>query len=308
MNGFQSEAYKNYLESHTRLNNFTKIFTVAIDFLYNSIEDEIELSELINDLILRSGERWTPRVIKSPQIELENLKNDLIKSAIIWVYSAFDVYFRQIEGILSTHFEKQESNSDEDEDDDDYIKRKTHKVTELYTKLNWDISEVEDLIIVLKFYDAIRHSVAHESGKPSRELIEIANDNRFKESIRNWKTKFPKKSISPPPIVTNVAIQLKPHHSILYSETCLRIASDINNKLFTILGEKYFINKIIKIHLLEVGKLTEPECQNLTRYLVYHLKNDYNISVKPYEKVFTDLSTEKIAKYKKRYHTLKNIN
>ena len=305
MMDFQSQSYKNYLEAHTRLNNYTKILSVAVDYLFKSKETDEELSELLNDLILKSGERWTPRVIKNSKDELISLKNDLIKSAIIWVYSAFDIYFKQIEGMLSAFFSKEPENkhsieSSEGEDSQ-------HKVIELYEKLNWDITKIETILEVVKFYDALRHSIAHNLGTPSGKLIEIANSPEFKNAITTWKTKFPKKIISPPPIVKNDSIELSPHHSILYSDACLRVACDINEKLFEQLGLKYFIDKTLKKHLLEVSSLTEPKCTDFARYMIYHLKNDFNISINPYSKINDYyMDGELIKQYKKRYYTLKN--
>ncbi|OAD43836.1 hypothetical protein [Polaribacter atrinae] len=299
MTDFKSESYTNLLESHTRLNNYIKISTVSVDYLYNSKEDNKELSNLINSLILNSGERWTPRVIKEPKKQLELIKNDLTKSAIVWVYSAFDIFFKQVQGILSEHFIIKDDKSLNEDD-------KQHKILELYKKLNWDNKEIKTYLPILKFYESIRHCTAHNMGKPSLKLIELSKSNDFKEAITNWKTKFPKKKISAPPIIKDNIITLKPHHTIIYSETCIRIAKDLNLKMFNKLGLEYFIDKTIQKHLLSNNKLTDPKCQNLTRYLVYHLKKEINISITPYENIFKYYNEEQIEDYKKRYSSIKN--
>lgn len=303
MTDFKSESYKNLLESHTRLNNYIKISTVSVDYLYNSKEDNKELSHLINDLILSSGERWTSRIIKEPKKELELIKNDLTKSAIVWVYSAFDIFFKQVEGILSAHFKINDDKSKIKNEDD-----KLHKVLELYKKLNWNTNKIDAYLSILKFYESIRHCTAHNIGKPNSKLLELSESNDFKEAILNWKTKFPKKKISAPPIIKDNIITLKPHHTIIYSETCIRIAKDVNLKMFDELGLEYFINKTIQKHLLSNDKLTEPKCQNLTRYLVYHLKKDINISINPYKNIFQNYDEKQINDYKKRYNTKKTAN
>ena len=87
-------------------------------------------------------------------------------------------------------------------------------------------------------------------GYPNSRLIEISKNDEFKEAMKNWETKFKNRSISPPPIIEKSLIALKPHHAILYSETCRRIAKDINNKLYEELGEKFFVEKTIKKHLV----------------------------------------------------------
>lgn len=304
MTEFKSEPYKIYLESHTRLNNYIKISTVAVDFLFNSKENDSDLSLLLNDLILKSGERWTPRVIKDSKNEVDALKNDLVKSAIIWVYSAFDVFFRQMEGILSPYFKITEIDCDKKSEDTS----RANKVLELYQKLKWDTSDITYLIFMLRFYELLRHLIAHNMGKPNDKLIEIANSEDFINSILNWKTKFPKKKISPPPIIQDQKIELRPHHSIIYSEVCLRIAKNINQKTFEVLGLQFFIEKTFKRHLLNVDHLTKPECENLTRYIVFHIKSDFNISINPYDKIYDFFPDDNLIQdYKRRYNSLKNI-
>lgn len=296
MKNFESKPFKNYLSSHTKLNNYIKISTVAVDYLYNSKENDEELSVLINDLILESRESWTSRNIKNSKEELTALKNDLTKSAIIWVYSAFDVFFKKIEGMLSENFSKKE-------DDEN-----SHKVIELYEKLNWKTNQIDNLLPILKFYESLRHSIAHNIGIPSGKLYEISKSDSFEKSISNWKTKFPNKNISPPPLIKETIIELKPHHSIMYSETCLRISKDIDKKIFETLGINYFIDRTIKKHLVNTEKLTEPNCINYKRYIVYHLFNDYKIRIMNYDDIYNIYDDgEKLKLHKKRYLTMKTF-
>lgn len=303
MKKFESKAFTNYLYSHTRLNNYIKITTVAVDHLYNSKEKDEDLSTLISDLILNSGERWTAREIKNSKEELIALKNDLTKSAIIWVYSAFDVFFKKIEGILSHRFSKDNNTSNDDDDDENF-----HKIIDLYKKLNWNTEQIDTLLPILKFYESLRHSVAHNVGIPSGKLFKLSKSDDFNKAILNWKTKFPNKKISLPPIIKEKIIELKPHHSIMYSETCLRISKDINEKIFDKLEINYFIDKVIKKHLLNTEKLTHPNCMNYKRYLVYHLNNDYKIKIDNYDKIYNIYDgEEKLKQHKKRYHSMKNI-
>ena len=301
MKKFESKPFKNYLSSHTKLNNYIKISTVAVDYLYNSKENNEELSALLNDLILKSGERWTSRNIKKPKEELSELKNDLTKSAIIWVYSAFDVFFKKVEGMLSENFNKKDEKKTEEGEEEN----KQHKIIELYQKLNWSTNQIDGLLPILGFYESLRHSVAHNVGIPSGKLYSLSESEKFKESISNWETKFPKRKISPPPIIKEKIIELKPHHSIMYSETCLRISKDINNKILETLGVKYFIEKTVKKHLINKEELSKPNCSNYQRYIVFHLNNDYKISIKKYNEIYDD--DEKLKLDNKRYDTMKNI-
>ncbi len=308
MENFKSEPFKKFLHSHTRLNNYIKVSIVAVDFLYKSKEDAKELSEHINTLILEAGERWTPRIIKNIENEVTQLKNDLSKTGIIWVYSAFDVFFKQAEGQLSSFFPK----SSEDKnvcEEQDLEEKKESKIISLYKKLNWPIDNIEGVLPVLKFYEVLRHCVAHNMGRPTEKLFGISRSDDFQSAIKNWETKYIKKKISDPPIVTNESIELKPHHSIMYSETCLRIATDINTRIFEKFGLNYFIGLTIKNYLVEPSILKKPECENFSRYIVYHLKQDFDILITPYDKIYEYYSEDKLKKqHKLRYLTLKNIS
>jgi len=308
MNKFQSEAYQNFIQSHIRLNYYVKISSGAVLCLHNSYTEPNKLSKKINEIIVSAGERWTPAIIKNTHNELMLITNDLSKSGVIWAYSAFDVFFKKVEGYLSGHFKSEKSTSEEETDD------KAHKIIELYEKLSWNQSKIVKLLPILKFYESLRHSVAHNVGRPSGKIIQIYNSKEFMDAINEWKTKFPDRQLSPPPIITNSTIELKPHHPIMYSETCLRIASDINLNLIKQLGRKHFIERTIKKHLYDTSSLSEPFCQNLTRYIAFHLNNDYKIVLQNYNdiyEVFDDLEKEdreqKIKDCKRRYHTLKNI-
>lgn len=309
MENFKSQPFQKFLDSHTRLNNYIKVSTVAVDFLYKSKSDSKELSEQINKLILDAGERWTPRIIKNVENELTQLKNDLSKTGIIWVYSAFDVFFKQVEGQLSGFFPKSPEDKNNSNEDDVEEKKET-KIISLYTKLGWTLDNIKGILPVLKFYELLRHCVAHNMGHPTEKLVEISNSEDFKSAIENWETKYIKKKISDPPIVTSEILELKPHHCIMYSETCLRIASDINNRIFEKFGLNYFIGLTIKTHLIEPSKLKNPECENFSRYIVYHLKQDFDILVTPYAKIFDYYNNDDklIKQHKSRYLTLKKIS
>lgn len=305
MENFKSFPLQKFLDAHTRLNNYIKVSTAAVDFLYKSTTDTQELSNRINGLILESGERWTPRIIKNPGFELVQLKNDLSKTGIVWVYSAFDVFYKQTEGILSEYFTKSaEGKEDSDEDEE----KKESKIKALYDKLGWATDKIDRILPTLRFYETLRHCVAHSMGRPSEKLISISKSEEFITSIEKWETKYVKKNISAPPIITDDNIELKPHHPIMYSETCLRIASDINNKMFeTLGGVNYFIGLTIKSHLTSQKKLTTPHCKDFTRYIVYHLKKDYNISITKYNDIYNYYKSEKAKdEDKNKYLSLKN--
>lgn len=308
MKNFKSKPFQIYSDAHTLLNNYIKVSAASIDHLYNSKTDNQELSELISQLIINAGERWTKKIIINPKEELDRLKNDLVKTGMIWVYSAFDVFYKQIEGLLSARFK---SVSDDKLNEginarDDNNDERDSKIVELYKKLSWQTDNISNLLPILKFYEQLRHCVAHRSGKTSKKLLEISNSDAFKNAIENWETKFPGKTISNAPCVNDNQIDLKPHHCIIYSETCLRIAKDINQKLFSEFGINHFIKIVVKNHLLSDDCLSIPYCESYIRYLVYHLNADFNIGLKSYKEVllYTD-SKDELERHQKLYQQLK---
>lgn len=310
MTNFKSLPFQNFIYSHTHLNNYIKISTAAIDYLYNSKQNSDELSDDINKLILAAGERWTPRIIKNPTLELSQLKNDLSKTGIIWVYSYFDVFFKQIEGQLSGFFsnstETTEKTTDDDEEDDE--EKRESKIISLYHKLGWSTDKIKGILPVFKFYIILRHCVAHNVGRPSEKLVSMSKHKDFIDAIENWETKYTKKKISNPPTITYEEIELKPHHAIMYSEACLRIATDINEKIFEKFGINHYIGLTIRTHLSFPSKLTVPHCSNFSRYIAYHLKNDYQIAIPKYDDIYGYYNGNEvqIKQDKQRYLTLKN--
>ena len=268
MSNFTSRPLKNFHNFHTELNNYVKISTSSIDYLYNSSTCNTELAELINKLVLESGERWTPKLIKNPKEDLIKLRNDLTKTSIMWVYSSFDVFFNQVSGMLSESIDR---NDDEEET------LKSSKLLKLYEKFEWDTSEIINLIPIFVFYNHIRNCVVHNMGVPTKNIIKLRDSESFIEAIKAWKTKYPKKKISDSPSIIDDKIILNPHHAIFYSETCYRIAQDINNKIFIRLGLDFFIYRIIKKCLLDVSALRKPNCEDFNKYLIYNLKVEYNI-------------------------------
>lgn len=107
MTGIQTNALKLFLSNHTQINHLTKITAAAIDYLTNSELEDDKLSQKINNLILESKQRWTPRYIQNPKKELNITKNELVKSLIVVVYSAFEVFYTETVGYVSDNLKKQ---------------------------------------------------------------------------------------------------------------------------------------------------------------------------------------------------------
>ena len=300
MSDFISDPLRNFLDAHARLNDYIKVSTAAVDFLKHSTTDEKELSARINQLILDAGERWTSKTINKPYDYLSEVRNDLSKSAVINVYSAFDIFLSQVSGHMSEHANKELIADSDDVKEVPEVSR----ITNFYKKLNWEITTIRPVLPVFRFYKVLRNCVAHNMGLANAALIAIANSAEFEFAIKTWKTKFPKKTISSPPVILDKAISLDPHHAITYSDACLRIARDMNLKMFGELGLGYFIDKTLKKHLSDPKKLTEPKCSDLVSYIKCHLKLDYNIATTKDDinAHFNDWKIKKV--YKQQYKNM----
>lgn len=296
---FVSEPLNFFLQAHSELNSFSKVTVAAVDYLSNSTEDSKELSSRINELILKAGERWTSSIIVEPHAYLNKVKNDLSKSAIVWAYSSFDVFFKQIEGYLSVSVDEEKAAEKEIDKEEDC------NVVRLYYKLGWDKTNIDKVVPIYKFYKVLRNCIAHNLGIPTAQLIELSSSKRFIDAIDKWETKYKGKSISLPPVVTDTRIDLKPHHAITYSETCRRIAEDMNLKLLDVLGVGFFVEKTIKKHLHTNSNLSVPVCRDYTTYIITHIFQDYQLKVtfEDLRRYYTDINQRK--KDNNKYEMLK---
>ncbi|QQT55340.1 hypothetical protein I6I98_08820 [Sphingobacterium multivorum] len=303
MTGIQTNALKLFLSNHTQINHLTKITAAAIDYLTNSELEDDKLSQKINNLILESKQRWTPRYIQNPKKELNITKNELVKSLIVVVYSAFEVFYTETVGYVSDNLKKAKVNSTIGTEVENLP-----KLSELYKTLHWGTVEIDKINEVYSFFKCLRNCVAHNFGNPTKRLLDIYDSEQFKNQINNWETKFKDRSLSKPPIITSTEILLEPHHSILYSETCLRIAKDMTNNVYETLGIGYFINQISKKYILEIENIDTP-CSSLAKYINLNLKRKYNIKINDIKIIKTEL--EKLKNYnsiKNKYNYLKENN
>jgi hypothetical protein len=268
---FTSDSFKNFKFFHEELNTYVKLSISAIDHLSDKTREEKDLSTLIQKLILDSGERWTPTKYENPFNELAKLRTQLTKSAIMWVFSSFEVFLNHV------HSSCEIANSNESEIRERESTKESIRLKELFIKYKWKLDDLNYLLPAFEFYSLSRHCITHNMGKATKELKEISEDEGFINSVNAWPTVIDGRNLSPHPVINDSNIEFNPHHAITYSDICFRIAKYINGHMLDLLGIEFYVLKTTKKHLLEINQLASPTCTNLYAYINYHLKNDYGI-------------------------------
>lgn len=261
---------RNFSEFHVGLNKYVKLSVAALDNLSKSNENPAELSGIISDLIKDAGERWMPTIYVQPHDEIVNLKFQLTESAIMWVFSSFEVFLGGITGAYDEYSKKNK----EEIDSQEY----GATVLRLFEEFGWTTGKIKYLLPVYHFYNIARHCVVHRMGRANKELIDLSASSDFLSAIHNWPTVIPGGKLSPPPTVKeNNKIDLRPHHAITYSDVCYRLAREINENLIEMLGLKYFVIRAVTEKILRAESLESPPGKDLYYYLRRILLDTYNI-------------------------------
>jgi len=299
MSEFKSESFNLFHQFHTRLNNYVKISTASIDNLYNYSANKNDLAVKINELILNSGERWTPKIYENPIDEILKIKKDLSHSSIMWVYSSFDVFLNHVHSSYSDY--KVNSDYDSNECYSDIVRLK-----KLFTSFNWDINDLGYLLELYDYYALIRHCVVHNMGKPTKALIEISVSKQFLEAMNAWPTKLANRKLSPAPRITGTEIYLMPHHAITYSEVCFRIAKIINNNILKTIGIKFYIRKTAKKFIQDSPRLIKPVSNNSYNFIINKIFEKYNLNLK-IDQIKSAFNEDELKEINKAYTNKKNI-
>ncbi|NAR73915.1 hypothetical protein [Acinetobacter haemolyticus] len=265
-----STHLRDFSDFHIDLNKYVKLSVVALNHLFDSTGDPKELSDLISELIKGAGERWAATNYVDPHGEIEDLKFQLTESALMRVYSSFEVFLDEISGSYSEYKLK----------NPEPIDSAAYGATalKLFSAFGWDTKKIEYLLPVYHFYNIARHCVVHRMGKANKELIELSASSDFLEAIENWPTVIPGNQLSPPPTINiNKKIDLRPHHAITYSDVCYRLASEINKKLIEMVGYEYIVKSVAIERILKRDSLDYPPCKDAYHYLRYILNKEYKL-------------------------------
>ena len=271
-----SEAISPHLRDfsafHIDLNKYVKLSIAALNHLSEFSSDPKELSDLIAEMIKEAGERWIPTNFNNPYSEITDLKFQLTESALMRVYSSFEVFLDEISGSYDEYIVENPMKIDSTDYGATALK--------LFARFGWKTKNIDYLLPVYHFYNIARHCVVHRMGKANKELIALSVSNDFLNAIKSWPTVVLGKQLSPPPKVKDGhKIDLRPHHAITYSDVCYRLASEVNRKLIDMLGYEYIVNFVAKERILNCDTLGYPPCNDLYAYLRYILTEEYKIKM-----------------------------
>jgi len=300
---FISAPSKAYLKHHEELNDFVKISTAAIDHLSQSSPTVEELRLLIATRIKEAGERWTPWIYQVPDQSLSHVRDQLARSGIMWVFSAFDVFITTAQSSLS---ESAIAPSD------DSCSAEMGIIKRLKVFLDSQSLSLEPLTYLLplfELYTTARHCIVHNMGRADAAFRQQLCSSEFLGAMESWPTVIPDRELSPPPVINQSGkIQLRPHHAITYSDVCLRIVKFINPTFYSKLGPEPFIVKVTKESLLELESLRDPVCKDVYAYLSVQLSDAYGIKESGDETISIKSILEKrdlLNKAKEKYNALK---
>lgn len=298
--GFVSKPYKEFKNFHIELNKYIKISICSINYLSQSTEDKDELNGTISELIKNAGERWLSTKYAKPFDELDFVKSQLSKSAIMWVFSSFEVFLNLVHSTYShaiqNHVRPERIEQIE-----------SIRLIELFEKFNWDLNEINYLLPVFDFYGLSRHSIVHNMGIASQDLISMRESDIFTNAIENWPTVIKGRRLSPAPeIDARKNINIGPHHAITYSDICYRISQVVNLNIFKTLGLDFFVIQLANDTILNKKELVKPYCIDVYAYISYQLKSKYNIDpVSPTDLRFIFEANGNRKKIVAKYGTLK---
>ena len=266
----ESSHLRNFSEFHIDLNKYVKLSVASLNNLSNFSSDPKELSDLIADLIKGAGERWYPTNYVDPHNEIDDLKFQLTESAIMRVYSSFEVFLDEISGSYSDYKVKGQIEVDA------IVLGGT--ALRMFSAFGWSTERIDYLLPVYHFYNVARHCVVHQMGRANKELIDLSESTIFIDAVNNWPTVIPGNQLSPPPAVNNdQRIDLRPHHAITYSDVCYRLAKEINRNLINMVGYEYIVKYVAVERILKRDSLDFPPCKDSYHYLRHILKEDYKI-------------------------------
>jgi len=259
-----------FADFHVKLNAYIKLSTASIDYLTAAKSTDDELTDLLDNLIRNAGERWVGTIYADPFGELKKLKIQLTESAIMRVFSSFDVFIDEINGYFSEFKVEIAPNTGPES---------CNKFQLMFKKFEWPYEELEYLIPAYNFYVEARHCIVHRMGVANANLKAINTSQAFIDSIEFWPTVTPGRKLSAPPAIDgNGNLILNPHHAISYSDICFRIAKIINRNIIDKVGIDYFVLKTAKEYLIDKNEIIGFSCNNVHAYIKFHIRNNYGFS------------------------------
>jgi len=255
---------------HIDLNKYVKLSIASLNYMNEYSNESKALSDKISELIQGAGEKWGFTNYVDPHKEINDLKHQITESAIMRVYSSFEVFLDEITGGYDQFIVNKKVDVSE--------AKYGHTVLKLFKTFGWNTKKIDYLLPVYEFYNTSRHCVVHQMGRANQELISLSESSEFLDAIRDWPTVIPGNKLSSPPTVkADFKIDLMPHHAITYSDVCYRIASEINFQLINMIGVEYIINYVANDKVLKADKIDYPPCKDVYHYIRHILGESYKI-------------------------------
>jgi hypothetical protein len=171
-----------------------------------------------------AGAKWT-----NLPAHIANSSRFVSQMGIVQVSSAFEVFVSDVNAELARHeaLNGKQSAPDEDESDGFFA---------LCRKRDWGLAPIEDIIPLFEYFTIARNCIAHQSGRPNQQLIELHESARLADSIVSMSARLKRPIPALPKQDLCRPMQFLPRHAVLFSIVCNHLAHFANDKLVQELG------------------------------------------------------------------------
>jgi hypothetical protein len=234
-----SEPFRHYHDFHNQLNVTLKVLVAAVEFTVTEVSKPSSKVRL-GDLIRSADPSWTSPAIWDAHPALRPaLLTSIAHLGITSVYSALDDFrvgteaeiarWEDISGLQMPFVA-----AAHEADDGDL------PLTRFLERRGWYSKIDNNLLVLLKYFDAVRNCIAHRRGRVSRELKQLSCDSALAAASRN----LSRKGINtlPPFKEEDIDLVLYPKHAIIYSHMGRLFAKTVNSLLIEMIGADGVLN------------------------------------------------------------------
>lgn len=106
-----------------------------------------------------------------------------------------------------------------------------------------DPEELQDEMLMAKFFNVARNCVVHRSNRASSELCDLRERDTLIATLARWSKRSGRWSLSLPDVHKNLVVDWQPRHAIMASDVFYRCAMKLDRKLVELMGT----NGIVKM-------------------------------------------------------------
>lgn len=129
-----------------------------------------------------------------------------------------------------------------------------------------------------EYFRLIRNCIVHRNARASRALARLVTDPTYKRAMTNWPGARALSVLKLPSPKQDDVIDLSPHHAVLASETCLRIAKAISTGVAKLLGHRGLVRMAAFHSLLSSEPIpVMTQVSGAEKVIRYHLSNRYGV-------------------------------